>query len=69
MRTPLFLLILTGSLCLTVATPARAEADAAFNKANADYAAEHFQGAIAGYESLVQSRQWNPALFYDLGNA
>lgn len=69
MRAPLFLLILTGSLCLTMAAPARAEADAAFNKANADYAAGRFSDAIAGYESLVQSRQWNPALFYDLGNA
>jgi len=69
MRAPLFLFVLTGSLCLTMATPARAEADATFNKANADYAAGHFPAAIAGYESLVQSRQWNPALFYDLGNA
>ena len=69
MRVPLFVLVLTGSLCLTMATPARAEADATFNKANADYAAGHFPAAIAGYKSLVQSRQWNPALFYDLGNA
>ena len=50
-------------------TPAGAETDATFNKANADYAAGHFPDAIAGYESLVKSRQWNPVLFYDLGNA
>ena len=69
MRAPLFLLILTGLLCLTMTTPAGAETDATFNKANADYAAGHFPDAIAGYESLVKSRQWNPVLFYDLGNA
>ncbi len=51
------------------APPARADADATFAKANADYAAGHFPAAIAGYESLVKSRQWNPSLFYDLGNA
>ncbi len=50
-------------------TPARAEADATFTKANADYAAGHFPDAITGYESLVKNRQWNPILFYDLGNA
>jgi tetratricopeptide (TPR) repeat protein len=69
MRAPLFLFILTVSLCLMMPAPARAEASAVFNKANADYAAGHFSEAIAGYESLVKSRQWNPALFYDLGNA
>jgi tetratricopeptide (TPR) repeat protein len=69
MRAPFFFFVLTGWLCLTMATPARAEADATFNKANADFAAGHFPAAIAGYESLVRSRQWNPALFYDLGNA
>jgi tetratricopeptide (TPR) repeat protein len=47
----------------------RAEADATFARANADYAAGHFPAAIAGYDSLVKSRQWNPSLFYDLGNA
>src|SRR6266850_569357 len=69
MRAPFFFFVLTGWLCLTMATPARAEAGATFNKANADFAAGHFPAAIAGYESLVRSRQWNPALFYDLGNA
>ena len=67
MRAPLFLLILTGLLCLTMTTPVSAEADATFNKANADYAAGHFPDAIVGYESLVKNRQWNPVLFYDLG--
>jgi tetratricopeptide (TPR) repeat protein len=45
------------------------DAETTFAKANADYAAGRFPAAIAGYESLVQSRHWNPALFYDLGNA
>jgi tetratricopeptide (TPR) repeat protein len=69
MRAPLFFFGLIGWLCLTMPTPARAESDQAFNKANADFAAGHFSVAIAGYESLVRSRQWNAALFYDLGNA
>jgi tetratricopeptide (TPR) repeat protein len=69
MRAPLFFFGLTGWLCLTMPTPARAEPDQTFNKANADFAAGHFSVAIAGYESLVRSRQWNAALFYDLGNA
>ena len=30
---------------------------------------DNFPQAIKGYESLVESRQWNPTLFYDLGNA
>ena len=70
MRAPLFLLNLTALLCLTMIRPVHAEApDATFNKANADYAAGHFPDAIAGYEALVKNRQWNPVLFYDLGNA
>jgi tetratricopeptide (TPR) repeat protein len=73
MRAPLLLLLTAAALCLTPkafgAPVAHAEVDATFAKANADYAAGHFPAAIAGYESLVKSRQWNPSLFYDLGNA
>ena len=69
MRAQVFLFILTGLLCLTTTKPVHAEADATFDKANADYAAGHFPDAIRGYESLVKNRQWNPVLFYDLGNA
>lgn len=70
MRASLFFFGLIGWLCLTtIATPAPAEPDQAFKKANTDFAAGHFSAAIAGYESLVRSRQWNAALFYDLGNA
>ena len=69
MRAPLFLPFLAGLLCLTLTEPVRAEADVTFNKANADYAAGHFPDAIQGYESLVKNRQWNPVVFYDLGNA
>ncbi len=58
------LLSLTTGLCA-----APVNADATFAKANADYAAGQFPAAIKSYESLVQSRQWNPTLFYDLGNA
>ena len=52
-----------------MAPAARAQADATFAKANADYAAGHFPAAIADYESLVKNREWNPSLFYNLGNA
>src|SRR6478672_13861024 len=69
MRAQVFLFILTGLFCLTMTKPVHAEADATFNKANADYAAGHFPDAILGYESLVKNRQWNSVLFYDLGNA
>ena len=68
MRAPLSTLIAATALCLSIAPPVRAEADAAFAKANADYAAGNFPGAISGYESLVKNRQWNASLFYDLGN-
>lgn len=68
-----FFLILAASLGLTIsafATPGTpVNPESAFAKANADYVAGHFPEAIAGYESLVQNRQWNPTLFYDLGNA
>jgi tetratricopeptide (TPR) repeat protein len=67
------LYILAVSLSLTTglfAVPATSgNAEATFAKANADFAAGRYAEAITGYESLVQSRQWNPALFYDLGNA
>jgi tetratricopeptide (TPR) repeat protein len=66
-------LVLAGSLCLTTASFAvpgpPVNAETTFAKANAEYAAGHFSEAITGYELLVQSRQWNPTLFYDLGNA
>jgi tetratricopeptide (TPR) repeat protein len=68
-----FFFILASSLSLTIsafaALGAPANPESAFAKANADYAAGHFPEAVAGYESLVQNRQWNPTLFYDLGNA
>ena len=64
-----FILIVAAALCFSVAAQARAQADATFAKANADFGAGNFAGAISGYESLVKNRQWNPSLFYDLGNA
>jgi tetratricopeptide (TPR) repeat protein len=48
---------------------ARADADPTFARANADYASGKFKNAIDGYESLVKAGQWNPSLFYNLGNA
>lgn len=71
MRFLLFVLILAGAAVL--AAPAfgapPANPDAVFAKANADYSAGHYPAAIEGFESLVKSEQWNPSLFYDLGNA
>jgi tetratricopeptide (TPR) repeat protein len=69
MRASVFILFAATVLDLTVAPVTRAEADAAFAKANADFAAGKFPAAIASYESLVKDRQWNAPLFYDLGNA
>ncbi|MGH8092804.1 MAG: tetratricopeptide repeat protein [Chthoniobacterales bacterium] len=67
------LLVFLVSFCLAPqifgAPPMTADADATFARANADYAAGKFPSAIEGYESLVKRGQWNPSLFYDLGNA
>src|SRR5438046_9550199 len=43
--------------------------ESAFAKANQAYTEARFQEAAEGYESLIQSGQWNATLFYDLGNA
>ncbi len=71
MRTLLFALLIPVCLISEAfgAPPAQADADATFTRANADYAEGKFPGAIEGYESLVKSGQWNPSLFYNLGNA
>src|SRR5947209_6771626 len=54
---------------LFVAPTVLAQTDADFTKANEEFAQGHFKEAIAGYEALVSAGQWNPNLFYDLGNA
>jgi tetratricopeptide (TPR) repeat protein len=69
MRTPISILLAAAALCLGIAPLARADADAAFAKANAEFAAGHFPAAISGYESLVKDRKRNASVFYDLGNA
>src|SRR5215510_10060954 len=56
----------TGSLA---ASDSPANSEAVFARGNAAYAARHFPDAIKEYETLVSTGQWNPALFYDLGNA
>src|SRR5213078_3265428 len=55
--------------CFVVTSPGLAQTDADFTKANEEFAQGHFKEAIAGYEALVSAGQWNPNLFYDLGNA
>lgn len=40
-----------------------------FAKANTEFAAGDFKGAIKDYNSVVQSGEWTANLFYDLGNA
>jgi tetratricopeptide (TPR) repeat protein len=69
MRRQISILIAIATLCFGIAPQARAQGDAIFAKANADFAAGNFAAAISGYESLVKSHQWNASLFYDLGNA
>lgn len=51
------------------ASDSSANAEAVFARGNAAYAAGHFPEAIKEYEALARTGQWNPALFYDLGNA
>src|SRR5436190_21532929 len=61
--------IACAMICFVVTSPGLAQSDADFAKANEEFAQGHFQEAIAGYEALVSAGQWNPNLFYDLGNA
>ena len=69
MRTRFVLLLLAVAFCLTTAPQAQAQAEAAFAKTNADYAAGHFAEAVKGYEALAKEHHWSASLFYDLGNA
>jgi tetratricopeptide (TPR) repeat protein len=43
--------------------------DDLFAKANTEFAAGNFKAAIADYQAVVSSGEWNANLFYDLGNA
>src|SRR5712691_5328477 len=56
-------------VCTFVVSPAFAQSDAEFAKANENYAAGHFQEAVNGYETLIRSGEWSANLFYNLGNA
>ena len=60
---------LAAALICAGAGAARGEQNQAFAKANADYAADRFQEAVEGYQSLVQSGERSANLFYNLGNA
>jgi tetratricopeptide (TPR) repeat protein len=51
------------------ARSARGGQNPAFAKANQDYSEGHFQEAVDGYQTLVNSGQWSANLFYELGNA
>lgn len=63
-------LLLFSAICLTTISSVQAAApDTTFTRANTDYAAGKFRNAIKDYESLVKTGQWNPSLFYNLGNA
>jgi hypothetical protein len=55
-------------LIFAISSSAFGQSDAEFTKANHEYAQGHFKEAIASYETLVRSGQWNANLFYDLGN-
>lgn len=57
------------AICLPAIALASPESDAQFAKANQEYAANDFKGAIAEYENVVRSGEWSAPLFYDLGNA
>ncbi len=51
-------------VCTFVVSSVSAQSDMGFAKANADYAAGHFQESVNGYETLVRSGEWsaNPNL-------
>jgi tetratricopeptide (TPR) repeat protein len=51
------------------AISARADEQAAFTRANEEFAGGHFQEAIQLYDSIVQSGRADAAVFYNLGNA
>ena len=57
------------SIALALGSSAFAETDAAFTKANDQFAQGHFPEAIQLYQELVRSGDWSAALFYNLGNA
>lgn len=57
-----------GAFCL--AQPAKADnAAQQFAKANQEYASGNYQQAVESYKGLVEAKQWNASLFYNLGNA
>ena len=58
-----------ATICIVVVSPALAQSDTDFAKANEEYAQGHFKEAISGYEAFVLVGQWSANLFYDLGNA
>jgi tetratricopeptide (TPR) repeat protein len=55
--------------CAFAASPAAAQADDPFVKANQEYAAGNFREAVDNYEAVVRSGKYSANLFYDLGNA
>ena len=65
----LFSVLVAVALLLSFVSFASAQSDAAFSRANDEYAKGQFKDAIRDYESLVQAKQWSAPLFYDLGNA
>jgi hypothetical protein len=54
---------------MSCVSPAFAQPDAQFAKANQAYARGDFKEAISACESLIRARQWTANIFYDLGNA
>jgi len=61
--------LLMTTIAVLLSGGASAAEESVFAKANQAYSKARFQEAVEGYESLVQSGQWNANLFYDLGNA
>ena len=67
MKKPFWVFVTAIVFCLPAVLSAADES--VFAKANQAYSEGRFQEAAEGYESVVQSGQWNANLFYDLGNA
>jgi len=63
------ILLIVSWLVLPLSAANVAAGEDLFAKANTEFAAGDFKGAIKDYSAVVQSGEWSANLFYDLGNA
>src|SRR5436853_6814321 len=61
--------LITFLFCALAARSVFAQGEIEFEKANQEFAQDHFKEAISSYEALIRDGQWSANIFYDLGNA